>query len=128
MGTEFICKLIPLKKLRYFSAGYTNVDESVNLLQACYENPLFDDDGTLGGETHTKIHKQPDGFAGKPYDLNNGGAQTSVHYRQAQPRRKFLYCAGLLIACLAIVAIIVAIVISQRNSGKLAFTLFIVRR
>ncbi|KAH3734747.1 hypothetical protein DPMN_041193 [Dreissena polymorpha] len=89
-----------------------------NCIKACYENPLFDDDGTLGAETHTTIHKHPDGFTGKPYDLNNGGAQTSVHYRQSQPRRKLLYCAGFIIAFLAIVAIIVAIVISQRNSDN----------
>jgi len=116
MGTQFINRIIPLKTLKNYTAGYKNVEESTNLLQACYENPLFEEDGTLGNETHTKLHTQADGIKSKHYDVNNG-AQTSVHYRQARPRRRWLYCLALAFAVVAIIAIVVAVIVGQRR-GK----------
>jgi len=112
MGTHIINRLIPLRTFRHLD-GYTNVDDNVNLLQACYENPLFEEDGTLANETHTKLHKQ-DGIRTKPYDLNNA-AQTSVHYKQSKPKKRRLYIIGALIAVLAIIAIAVAVIVGQRS-------------
>ncbi|XP_052816492.1 atrial natriuretic peptide-converting enzyme-like isoform X2 [Mya arenaria] len=81
---------------------------------ACYENPLFEEDGAVRNETHTKLHNRPDGLKSKPYDLNNA-AQTSVHYRPARPRRRWLYCLGIVFALLAIIGIIVAVIVGQRR-------------
>lgn len=117
MGTQIINRLIPLRTFRQF-AGYHNVDD-VNLLQACYENPLFEEDGTLANETHTKLHKQ-DGIRSKPYDLNNA-AQTSVHYKQSKPKKRRLYILGAVIAILAIIAIAVAVIVGQRGELYTSF-------
>lgn len=120
MGTNIIHRLIPLRTFRHL-AGYNNVDDNVNLLQACYENPLFEEDGAIINETQTKIHK-PDGIRAKPYDLNNA-AQTSVHFKQSKPKKRRLYIFGAVIAVLAIVAISVAVIVGQR--GKLQVSSFL---
>lgn len=119
MGTHIINRLIPLKTFRHL-AGYSNVDDNVNLLQACYENPLFEEDGAIVNETHTKLHKQ-DGIRSKPYDLNNA-AQTSVHYRQSKPKKRRLYILGAFIAVLAIIAIAVAVIVGQRGKRRLIYS------
>jgi hypothetical protein len=117
MGTKFISRIIPMQNLRQFSNRnpYSNIDENELLLQACYENPLFEEEGTVINDTQTKLHRQTDGLRTKPYDLPNA-AQTSVHYRPSKPkRRKGLYILGLLLAVVAIIAIITIIIVGQRG-------------
>ncbi|XP_060570486.1 atrial natriuretic peptide-converting enzyme-like isoform X2 [Ruditapes philippinarum] len=85
---------------------------------ACYENPLFEEEGTVINDTQTKLHRQTDGLRTKPYDLPNA-AQTSVHYRPSKPkRRKGLYILGLLLALVAIIAIITIIIVGQRDDSS----------
>ncbi|XP_053393415.1 atrial natriuretic peptide-converting enzyme-like isoform X1 [Mercenaria mercenaria] len=85
---------------------------------ACYENPLFEEDGTVINDTQTKLHRQTDGLRTKPYDLPNA-AQTSVHYRPSKPkRRRGLYILGLLVAVVAIVAIITIVIVGQRDDSS----------
>ena len=118
MGTKFISRIIPMNNLRQYSNRnpYSNIDEN-ELLQACYENPLFEEDGTVINDTQTKLHRQTDGLRTKPYDPPNA-AQTSVHYRPSKPkRRKGLYILGLLLAAVAIIAIITIIIVGKK--GKL---------
>lgn len=94
---------------------YSNVDENELLLQACYENPLFEEDGTVINDTQTKLHTQTGSLRTKPYDLPNA-AQTSVHYRPGKPkRRKGLYIFGLLVAAIVIIAIITIVIVSQKG-------------
>lgn len=117
MGTRFINRIIPLQALRQYTNRnpYTDVDENELLLQACYENPLFEEDGTAITDTQTKLHRQTDGLRTKPYDLPNA-AQSSVHYRQSKPRKRRGLCVlGVLVAVIVIIAIITAVMIGQRG-------------
>lgn len=84
----------------------------------CYENPLFEEDGTVINDTQTKLNRQTDGLRTKPYDLPNA-AQTSVHYRPGKPkRRKGLYILGLIIAVVAVIAIITIVVVGQKDDSS----------
>lgn len=121
MGTRFIHRIIPMQTLRQYAHRnpYTNVDENQLFLQACYENPLFEEDGTVIHETQTKLNGQVDGLQTKPYNLPNA-AQTSVHYRQSKPRkRRTLYIVGFLLTVITFIAIIAAIIAGTRNGEYL---------
>ena len=99
--------------------GYNNVDESVNLLQACYENPLFEEDVTHSTETQTKLHGHKDGLRTSPYDLP--AAQTSVHLkRNKKGKRRGIFIVGIVLLAAAAIAIAVAVVVGRK--GKIFFS------
>ncbi|KAL4240967.1 hypothetical protein ACF0H5_001749 [Mactra antiquata] len=117
MGSRFISRIIPLQTFKQYTSRhpYSNVDESEHLIQACYENPLFEEDGTVVNDTQTKVHRQNDGLRTKPYELPNA-AQTSVHYKQSKPRkRKGLCILAVILTAVVIIAIVAAIMIGQRG-------------
>lgn len=105
---------------------YRHGDEDINLLQACYENPLFDEDGTVLNDSRGKgsrqVPRQVDGIRTKNLELNS--VQTSVHYTPSySSKKKALKVLGVIIAIAAIIGLIVGIIIGQRNgkSCNLAF-------
>ena len=112
MGSRFINRIIPMRTFNYYRHG----DEDINLLQACYENPLFDEDGTVLNDSRGKVPRQVDGIRTKNLELNS--VQTSVHYApEYSSKRKALKILGILVAIAAIIGLIVGIIIGQRR-GK----------
>ena len=111
MGSRIINRIIPMRTFNYYRHG----DEDINLLQACYENPLFDEDGTVLNDSRRKVPGQVDGIRTKGLEVNS--VQTSVHYSPHDSSKwKALKVFAVIVAVLAIIGIIVGIIVGQRQS------------
>ena len=111
MGSRIINRIIPMRTFNYYRHG----DEDINLLQACYENPLFDEDGTVLNDSRRKVPGQVDGIRTKGLEVNS--VQTSVHYSPHDSSKwKALKVFAVIVAVLALIGIIVGIIVGQRQS------------
>ena len=117
MGSRIINRIIPMRTFNYYRHG----DEDINLLQACYENPLFDEDGTVLNDSRRKVPGQVDGIRTKNLEVNS--VQTAVHYSPSySSKKRALKVLGVIVAILAIIGLIVGIIVGQRQ-GKWKFEL-----
>ncbi|KAL3875786.1 hypothetical protein ACJMK2_033703 [Sinanodonta woodiana] len=115
MGTRLLNK-IPMKKFQYRKRS----DEGINLLQACYENPLFEEDGEIG-EPVSSVRNGPretiakgNGSSGN-YRFDPTVAQdTIVDFKESSKwKRRALYIITGGIVIIATLGILTGIIVSK---------------
>lgn len=122
MGTKILNK-IPLKVFQFYPS-----DERITLLQACYDNPLFDEEnGRFTTEEQAKI---PHGDKSHQHRANDyhlpldGIPSTEVRVRSSRisKRKKIWIISGIVIAIVVLAAVIGLVV---NFVGKCTFHIFI---
>lgn len=98
-------------------SGVSFISNGILSSVACYENPLFDEDGTVLNDSRGKVPRQVDGIRTKNLELNS--VQTSVHYTPAySSKRKALKVLAVIVAIVAVIGLIVGIIVGQRQDGS----------
>ena len=90
-------------------------DENITLLQACYDNPLFEEDSRFKPESSVNgIHKK----AGGSNDYRIAAdEEPDIRFQKEAERRRKLCIIAAIVAILAIVAVVIGLVLNY-TKGK----------
>ncbi|CAG2208652.1 CORIN [Mytilus edulis] len=106
-----LMKKIPLKILNNPNRYYkTNDDHNTILLQACFDNPIFQEDGNkFQNDDHVIAN---DKYPGNDYSYASGpGRPTEVHFRKTNQRHKYMRIIATVVIAIILIALIIALLV-----------------
>lgn len=106
-----LVKKIPLKFLNNTNRYYkTNDDHNAILLQACFDNPIFQEEGN---KFQNDDHVVPnDKFNGNDYNYSaKSGRPTEVHFRKTNQRHKQVRIFATVVIAVLLIALIIALLV-----------------
>lgn len=119
MSGHFIRK-IPLKIVNSSNRYYkTNDDPNAILLQACFDNPIFQEEGNKFQNDDHAVQK--DKYINNDYNYNGGtGRQTEVHFRKTDQKQKHFRIFATIVIAILVIALVVTLIVVL--SSKLIFS------
>lgn len=105
-----ILNKIPMHIIQNKNYYRVSNDERVNLLQACYDNPLFQEEDGRFHDDQTTGHMDKKGNRSKDYHFNGDGIPSSeVQFKRNDLAKKKRMC---ILACVIIALAVITLVIS----------------
>lgn len=102
---------IPLKIVNNSNRYYkTNDDHNAILLQACFDNPIFQEEGNKFQNDEHVVQK--DKNIGYEYSYNGGpGRQTEVHFRKIDQRQKNARIFASIVIAILLIALVITLIV-----------------